>query len=367
VQSDFWLNLCDTHSTPIAGLSLRISHGVFAADSDPHTSERRAAETFMLSHFDKAKALGDWLLFRFNKSQEFPPSHPSYGIPSGDDEADTYIGYMYSDASHTSLPHFYSAAAEMYRGFTEIGALWTRIGRAAARPDVAAHGAQLLGAAPKLFSALHRSLNMTTVETNNSAAPRCLSTVSDGPPGKCDQSTSFRSYNEMLYSGALTIQQTDDIYMDLAMGNKSAPSAKCCRPMTLGCTGYNNKQTTYTAYGMAYGLLAADMVERFLLHFFGMSAHTYTRGTWTVPEAAHPDRDVGSTDYVAAGMMTVPSYLGWALKFEDLETQTLWLARATPREWLTAGMQCHAHMMHNRVHNIIIIIMILIIMIIVVI
>lgn len=27
----------------------------------------------------------------------------------------------------------------------------------------------------------------------------------------------------------------------------------------------------------------------------------------------------------------------WALKFEDLETKTLWLAKATPREWLTAG------------------------------
>ena len=41
---------------------------------------------------------------------------------------------------------------------------------------------------------------------------------------------------------------------------------------------------------MAYGLLAADMVERFLLHWFGMSAHTYTRGTLTTPEAVHPVR-----------------------------------------------------------------------------
>ena len=32
-------------------------------------------------------------------------------------------------------------------------------------------------------------------------------------------------------------------------------------------------------------------------HRFGMSAHTYTRGSWTTPEAAHPDRDVPSTDY----------------------------------------------------------------------
>ena len=86
----------------------------------------------------------------------------------------------------------------------------------------------------------------------------------------------FRSYSEMVYSGALTYQQVNDIYTDLAQGNKSAPGAPCCRPMTLGCPGYNNKQTTYTAYGMAYGLLNADMVERFLLHFFGMSAQVYS-------------------------------------------------------------------------------------------
>jgi len=108
--------------------------------------------------------------------------------------------------------------------------------------------------------------------------------------------------------------------------------------MTLGATGYNNKQTTYTAYGMAYGLLQHDMVERFLLHFFGMSAHTYTRGTWTTPEAAHPDRDVGSTDYVAAGVHTAPTYLKWALVFEEPNTKTVWLGKAVPRDWLAAGV-----------------------------
>lgn len=107
--------------------------------------------------------------------------------------------------------------------------------------------------------------------------------------------------------------------------------------MTLGCTGYNNKQTTYTAYGMAYGLLQHDMVERFLLHYFGMSAHTYTRGTWTTPEAVHPDRDVGSTDYVAAGVHTAPAYLKWALVFEEPNSRAVWLAKALPREWLAPG------------------------------
>ena len=70
------------------------------------------------------------------------------------------------------------------------------------------------------------------------------------------------------------------------------------------------------------------------LHF----AVSLTRKASTLqPEAAHPDRDVPSTDFVAAGVMTAPSYLGWALKFEELESRTLWLAKATPRAWLAPG------------------------------
>ena len=85
---------------------------------------------------------------------------------------------------------------------------------------------------------------------------------------------------------------------------------------------------------MAYGLLAHDMVERYLMHWFGMSAHTYTRGSWTTPEATHPDRDVGSTDYVAAGVHTAPTYLKWALVFEEPNSRTVWLGKALPRGWL---------------------------------
>ena len=66
------------------------------------------------------------------------------------------------------------------------------------------------------------------------------------------------------------------------------------------------------------------MVERFLLHYFGWgSAHAYTRGTVTTPEASHPDRDVGSTDYVAAGVMMAPTYLKWMLVFEDPNNRTV--------------------------------------------
>lgn len=229
----------------------------------------------------------------------------------------------------------YSCTWNAYRGFDDIGRMWTAIGDAAGRADVAAHADELLQAAPKVLAALQASLNKTVFSTGSPRAPRCVPTGADpsDPPVGC--LGDFRGYPELMYAGVLTHQQADDLYTHLSYGNESA---LVTRPMTLGCSGYNNKQTTYTAYGMAYGLLQHDMVERFLLHYFGMSAHTYTRGTWTTPEAAHPDRDVGSTDYVAAGVHTAPTYLKWALVFEDPNSRTVWLGKALPREWLAVGM-----------------------------
>jgi hypothetical protein len=69
---------------------------------------------------------------------------PEYGA-----QCNTFVARRYSNASKEALPHFYSAAAEMFRGFAEIGAVWARIGKAAARPDVVAHAQQLLDTAPK--------------------------------------------------------------------------------------------------------------------------------------------------------------------------------------------------------------------------
>ena len=88
----------------------------------------------------------------------------------------------------------------------------------------------------------------------------------------------------------------------------------------------------------AYGLLQHDMVERFLLHYFALSAHGYMRGTLTAPEASDlSDRDAPSAPYTAAGEVGATVYLKWLLCFEEPEARTLWLGKATPREWLAAG------------------------------
>eukprot|EP00911_Craspedida_sp_UC1_P000935 UC1_evm4s707 len=289
--------------------------------------------SLMLKHFGRARGLAQWLLYRYNISlTRYHADDPRFGIPPGGDEGDTYIGY-YASYGDKELPHMYSCAGNIYRGFEDIGEMWTRVGHATGRNDVVAHGTELLTAAPRLRAHIQASLNRTMFKTGNPVAPRCVPPGADANanlPGQCSN-YDFRAYPELLYSGVLTDDQVEDVYRTLSLSNNSFYYT---RPMTMGCCGYNNKQTTYTAYGVAYGMLKSDMVERFLLHYFAMSAHTYTRGTWTTPEASHPDRDVASTDFVSAGVVTATTYLKWALVFEEPDSRCVWLAKALPREWL---------------------------------
>ena len=44
--------------------------------------EKRDAEELMLSHFEKAQALGEWLMYRYNQSLSFPVTDPRHGIPA---------------------------------------------------------------------------------------------------------------------------------------------------------------------------------------------------------------------------------------------------------------------------------------------
>ena len=281
---------------------------------------------FMLEHFSKAKALGDWLLFRRSLSLKLAKSDARYGIPQGDAEAENFPYVMY----HQAAPlHFYSSASEMYRAFTELGAVWVAVGKKAGRADVSEHGAKLLAAAPLLRADLHTSLNRTVYATGNPAAPRCWPFVAEVNDTGGQMAHPHRGYPQLLYSGVLTAAQVDDIFN--YMGNVN-------RSLTLGVPGWGTTISTRAPFGMAFALLQNDMIERFLLHFYAVSAHAHTRGTWVTPESVDlADRDAGSAPYASTGVHMVPTYLKWMLCFEEPETRTLWLGKAVPRDWLRAG------------------------------
>jgi len=280
----------------------------------------------LLKHFDRARAVAEWLLYRRSLSLEHSPDDPRYGIPPGDDEADNYHNVMFHNRP---ILHFYSSAAELYRACTELGRVWSTIGGSSGREDVSTHGRALLKEAPSIHRDLHASLNRTM--TMSSQGDRCWMHRVEGPTVEGQMGDNRRTYSEMFYSAALTPQQVRDIFNVGVVPNCSE------RFLTLGSPSAGLSIFTHIPHGFPYGLLAADMIEPFLLHLYAVSAHSYTRGTWTTPESASIDRDTPTIAYASAGVNLVPLYLKWALVFEEPESRTLWVGKATPREWLAAG------------------------------
>jgi phage tail protein X len=299
---------------------------------------------FLLQHFDKAKALADLLVARHAASLRYGEADPRYGIPAGGDDATSagHSSIQVGDALHGKRPrHFYASAAELYRACTELGEVWSAIGTARHRADVAAHGAELSALALQIRAQLSVSLNRTMGTAGSGT--RCWRATADEPSSTSNPrpTPSFRGFAEMLYSGALTTQQVSDIY---AASSDSVCGARLLilgSPALQQCTSTVCASSTLwapTAYGLAYGLLQHDMVEPFLLHYFAMSAHAYTRGSAMAPEWSDlANRDIPATAYAAASEVIAPAYLKWMLCFEEPETRTLWLAKATPRDWLAAG------------------------------
>ena len=94
---------------------------------------------------------------------------------------------------------------------------------------------------------------------------------------------------------------------------------------------------TFTGHGWGYGLLQHDFVEDFLLLLYTTSAHAYTRGQWVAPESASIDRSTPGVDFATPSGLSQPLFLRWLVLFEDPVTETLWLGKATPHEWLEPG------------------------------
>jgi hypothetical protein len=152
------------------------------------------------------------------------------------------------------------------------------------------------------------------------------------PRDKLDpQFRSYRAYMEMLYSGNLTREQVAMIVKYRAAH----------RDTILGiptCYGYNTHELAgFLSYGHGYGLLQHDSVREYLLTLYSLMTHHYTRGTWTAPETRNLDPKQFAAPYCTPAQMVVPLLTRWMLVFEDPASDTLWLAKGTPRRWLEEG------------------------------
>ena len=171
--------------------------------------------------------IADMLLSRRRRALKLPKTDPSYGMIRGEDESDE----MFSGWSEQSseLPHF-SFSLEAWRGFTELGPVWQKLGthcdsaKYTGCDRLTAVGDTLVKEAPLLLADIQRAMVASVNGTGSgnvchpyvagegSCSDMVVAHVSNttGPyNGRANEP--WRSYSGMLYAGALDAKTVGEI------------------------------------------------------------------------------------------------------------------------------------------------------------
>lgn len=287
----------------------------------------------LLRHRRRLDGVAKLLLSLRTQALRLPPDAPAYGMIAGWSEADACFD---PDPPRYMQPYL-SNSTEAARGFEDLGAVWEKIGARKHLPELTRWGQQLRQEsrllAKDIQTAIVRSLLTNTV-------PPCLPAIAGAAEpfhvavarDRLDpQFRSYRAWMEMLYSGNLTREQVETIvnyraaHHDIILG---IPAVYGHRTHEWG---------GFLSYGHGYGFLQYDFTRQYLLLLYSLMAHQYTRGTWTAPETRLLDPQRFTAPYCSPAQMTVPLLTRWMLVFEEPAADVVWLAKATPRDWLEAG------------------------------
>jgi hypothetical protein len=287
----------------------------------------------LLRHRGRLDAVAKLLLSLRAQALRRPPDGPAYGMISGWSEADACFD---PDPPRYMQPYL-SNNTEAARGFEDLGSVWERIGEKKNLPELVTWGRQLRQEsrtlAKDIQTAIARSLLTNTT-------PPCLPAIAGVTEpfhlavarDKLDpQFRSYRAYMEMLYSGNLTREQVETVvkyraaHHDIILGI----------PVVYGHR--THEWGGFLSYGHGYGLLQYDFAREYLLLLYSLTAHQYTRGTWTAPETRNLDPKQFAAAYCTPAQLAVPLLTRWMLVFEEPAADVLWLAKATPRSWLEDG------------------------------
>jgi hypothetical protein len=273
------------------------------------------------------------LLYMRAKARKLPKSDPAYGMIAGWSEADACLD---PDPPRYMQPYF-SNSTEAARGFRDLGRVWERIGTRTGNTELAAWGKRLVREAAELRVDIQTAISRSMLQYEGERVLPSIAGVKEPfhivvPRDTSDpQFRSYRAYMEMMHSGSLTREQVRTIvdyraaHHDILLGVPTAYGHQ---------TG---ELAGFLSYGHGYGLIQHDMVREALLTLYGVMAHQYTRGTWTAPETRSILLQHPVAPYCTPAQMVVPLMSRWMLVFEDPESETLWLAKATPRKWLENG------------------------------
>lgn len=296
----------------------------------------------LLEHRARIEAIAQLLVALREAALRLPAEDPAHGVIAGWCEADSALE---EDPERYRLPYL-SNNAEAARGLGDLGTELIAIGTRLGDASLSARGVELRVHAAGLREALQVAIARSSIATEPTSIPIIAGALEpfDAAVMRDPHDPQFRAYRahmELLFSGVLTEAQVAAIVRyrearhDVLLG---VPAAY----------GYNHDGTGeyahgelagFLSYGHAYGLLQYDMVREFLLELYSLSAHQYTRGTWTAPETRRIDPTLAAAPYAVPAQLAVPMLLRWALVFEQPDSSVLWLCKAVPRDWLADGRE----------------------------
>ena len=298
----------------------------------------------LLRHRHRIEAIGDLLMALRRKAQHLAATDPAHGMIAAWSEADSAID---PDPARYMQPYF-GNSTEAARGFRDLGRVAHKLGGERSDTSLATWGCKLMRESETLESDLQQAISRSIL---SSSTPVCLPAIAGVkepfhvavPRDPLDPLfRGYRSYMEMLFSGNLTREQ-----VELVIRYRAAHSDSILGLPT--AYGFKSQEVAgFLTYGQAYGLLQHDLVREYLLTLYSLMAHQYTRGTWTAPETRYIKPDVDAAPYCVPAQLTVPMLTRWMLAFEDPHSETLWLAKGAPREWLSDGRTIDASFIPTR-------------------
>ena len=284
----------------------------------------------LLKHRHRIDAVTRLLLSMREKALKLPPDDPAYGMIAAWSEADSWSD---PDDARYMQPYF-SNSTEAERGFRDLGKVWEQIGKRSSKQEMVTWGQRLQQESKAIGKDVQNSISRSILKDTQ---PTCLPAIAGAKEpfyvaltrDPLDpQVRSYRAFMEMLYSGNLTKEQ-----VEMVVNCRTAHGE-----MILGIPaafGYDHGWVGFLTYGHAFGLLQHDHDREYLLTLYSIMAHHYTRGTWTAPEGrviTAPETPVAA--YCTPAQLVVPMMTRWMLAFEDPQSETLWLAKGTPRTWM---------------------------------
>jgi hypothetical protein len=289
----------------------------------------------LLKHRARIDGLTKVLLSMRAKALNLPADDPAHGLLVGWSEADAVLD---EDPQRYMQP-YYSNSTEASRGFRDLGRVWRKLGQARSDGALASWGDWLVSESEALRKDLVASYARSMLDDGGESVLPAIAGVRQpfhiaAARDRLDpQHRSYRAYMEMLYSGSLTREQVGGIvshrarHHDILLGIPTA-------------YGYDTGEVAgFLAYGHGYGLVQHDYIREALLLTYSLAAHQYTRGTWLAPETRQVIRDTDAAPYCTPAQLAVPMMLRWLLVFEDPNSETLWLGKGIPRDWLLDGQK----------------------------